>query len=97
MVDSKETDEVNERAYRGLLIKRGKRHCKIVDTTNKDEVIFRTTNLRDAARDLDESPEARTLFGEEFINHYIASRDWEVREHERHVTDWQMQRYFEII
>lgn len=48
MVDSKETDEVNERAYRGLLIKRGKRHCKIVDTTNKDEVIFRTTNLRDA-------------------------------------------------
>ena len=36
-------------------------------------------------------------FGDEFVNHYIATRDWEVREHERHVTDWQMQRYFEII
>ncbi len=55
------------------------------------------TNLRDAIRDLEGSVEARTLFGEEFVNHYIASRDWEVREHERHVTDWQMQRYFEII
>ena len=55
------------------------------------------TNLRDAIRDLEGSAEARALFGDEFVNHYIASRDWEVREHERHVTDWQMQRYFEII
>lgn len=47
MVES-DSDEVNERSYRGLLIKRGKRHCKIVDTTNDDEVVFRTTNLRDA-------------------------------------------------
>ena len=55
------------------------------------------TNLRDAIRDLEPSVEARELFGGEFVDHYIASRDWEVREHERHVTDWQMQRYFEII
>ena len=55
------------------------------------------TSLRDAIRDLEGSTEARALFGDEFVNHYIASRDWEVREHERHVTDWQMQRYFEII
>ncbi len=47
MVES-ESDEVNERSYRGLLIKRGKRHCKIVDTNKSDEVVFRTTNLRDA-------------------------------------------------
>ena len=55
------------------------------------------TNLRDASRDLEQSAEARGLFGNEFIDHFIASRDWEVREHERHVTDWQLQRYFEII
>ena len=55
------------------------------------------TNLRDAIRDLEGSAEARALFGDEFVSHYIASRDWEVREHERHVTDWQIQRYFEII
>jgi hypothetical protein len=39
-------EEVIERTYRGLSIKRGKRHCQIVD--QDDEVIFRTTNLRDA-------------------------------------------------
>jgi len=55
------------------------------------------TNLRDAIRDLAASAEARELFGGEFVEHFIASRDWEVREHERHVTDWQLQRYFEII
>ena len=55
------------------------------------------TNLRDATRDFAASAEARELFGEEFVDHFIASRDWEVREHERHVTDWQLQRYFEII
>jgi len=55
------------------------------------------TNLRDAIRDLEPSAEARALFGDAFIDHFIASRDWEIREHERHVTDWQLQRYFEII
>ncbi len=54
-------------------------------------------NLRDAVRDLAESKEARKVFGEDFIDHYIASRDWEIREYERHVNDWQLKRYFEII
>lgn len=39
-------EEIIERSYRGLTIKRGKRHCQIVD--KDDEIIFRTTNLRDA-------------------------------------------------
>ena len=45
--------EEQEKSYGGLAIKRGKRHCKIVDTNNKNEVIFRTTNLRDAEHYLD--------------------------------------------
>lgn len=40
--------EEQERSYRGLTIIRGKRHCKIIDKNNGDEVVFRTTNLRDA-------------------------------------------------
>ena len=32
-----------------------------------------------------------------FVDHYAASRDWEVREYERSVNDWQLKRYFEII
>jgi glutamine synthetase len=54
-------------------------------------------NLRDATRDLAASIEARHMFGDAFIDHYIASRNWEVREYERHVNEWQLQRYFEII
>ena len=55
------------------------------------------SNLRQATDDLKSSPEARALFGEEFTAHYIATREWEVREYERHVNDWQLKRYFEII
>ncbi len=55
------------------------------------------TNLRDANRALAKSEAAKNLFGEPFVEHYVASRDWEVRQYEKQVTDWQLQRYFEII
>jgi len=55
------------------------------------------TNLRDATDLFKHSKEARDLFGDEFVDHYVSSRDWEVREYEKSVTDWQLQRYFEII
>lgn len=54
-------------------------------------------NLKDATRDFAVSEAATELFGDAFVEHFSASRDWEVREHERHVSDWQLQRYFEII
>jgi glutamine synthetase len=54
-------------------------------------------NLRDSATNLAGSLEAREVFGDAFIDHFLSTRDWEVREYERHVNDWQLQRYFEII
>ena len=54
-------------------------------------------SLKDATRDLALSAEAREMFGDAFIDHYVATREWEVREYERHVNDWQLRRYFEII
>jgi glutamine synthetase len=54
-------------------------------------------NLLDANRGFVESSAARDLFGDVFVDHFAASRDWEVREYERHVSDWQLNRYFEII
>ena len=54
-------------------------------------------NLRDSNRAFTESAVAREWLGGEFVDHYAASRDWEVREYERSVNDWQLQRYFEII
>jgi glutamine synthetase len=54
-------------------------------------------NLRDSATNLAGSSEAREVFGDAFIDHFLSTRDWEVREYERHVNDWQLRRYFEII
>jgi glutamine synthetase len=31
------------------------------------------------------------------VEHYAQSREWEEREFRKAITDWEMQRYFEII
>ena len=53
--------------------------------------------LWEAARRLKRSKAARALFGDAFVDHYAASREWEEREFRKHITDWEMERYFEII
>jgi glutamine synthetase len=53
--------------------------------------------LWDAAQRLKASSAARSLFGDAFVDHYAATREWEERQYRRHVTDWELQRYFEII
>ena len=53
--------------------------------------------LRDAANRLAGSGVARGLFGDMFVDHFVSTRLWESREYERHVNDWQLGRYFEII
>ncbi|HBS24748.1 MAG TPA: glutamine synthetase, partial [Thalassospira sp.] len=53
--------------------------------------------LYEAAGRLRKSAAAKALFGEEFVTHYAQSREWEEREFRKAITDWEMQRYFEII
>lgn len=53
--------------------------------------------LGEAADRLRTSAAARDLFGDAFVEHYAATREWEEREHRKAITDWQLQRYFEII
>src|SRR5262245_57681965 len=53
--------------------------------------------LWEAAQRLKVSKAAQELFGEEFVYHFAASREWEEREFRKHITDWELQRYFEII
>jgi glutamine synthetase len=53
--------------------------------------------LREAAGRLAASAAARRLFGDAFVDHYVGTRLWESREAERHVNDWQLGRYFEIV
>lgn len=51
--------------------------------------------LRAANEALAASERARQLLGEAFVDHYVRTRDWEVRQYERAVTDWELERYFE--
>lgn len=53
--------------------------------------------LSEAADRLARSRAAQQLFGEPFVSHFAASREWEEREFRRAVTDWELARYFEII
>ena len=54
-------------------------------------------DLTEAAGRLRASKPAEELFGAGFVDHYAASREWEDREFRRAITDWELQRYFEII
>ena len=54
-------------------------------------------SLAEAAARLNASQAARSLFGDAFVEHYAATREWEEREFRRAITDWEMARYFEII
>ncbi|MFI4891498.1 MAG: glutamine synthetase family protein [Steroidobacterales bacterium] len=53
--------------------------------------------LSEAAERLAGSKPARQLFGDAFVEHHAATRQWEEREFRRAVTDWELARYFEII
>jgi glutamine synthetase len=62
-----------------------------------DEELALPRTLWEAAGRLRQSVAARELFGDAFVDHFAASREWEEREFRRHVSDWEMERYFEII
>lgn len=53
--------------------------------------------LWEAAQALRGSAMAREIFGDDFVDHYAATREWEEREFRKHVSDWELNRYFEII
>ncbi len=61
------------------------------------EELALVTDIAAAAAALRRSEAARELFGSPFVEHYATTREWEGREYQRHISDWEKQRYFEII
>ncbi len=53
--------------------------------------------LWDAAQRFKASKVAREIFGDLFVDHYATTREWEEQAFRKHVTDWELERYFEII
>jgi glutamine synthetase len=54
-------------------------------------------NLWEATQAMKQSPLAVELFGQGFVDHFIRTREWEWRQFGKAVTDWELQRYLEII
>ena len=53
--------------------------------------------LAEATQRLRESEAAREALGEAFVDHYVRTREWEARQYDRAVSDWELARYFEAI
>ena len=54
-------------------------------------------NLSDATRLMKSTQTVREYFGDVFVEHYAMTREYEVRRYEKAVTDWELNRYFEVI
>ena len=54
-------------------------------------------SLSEAAAAFGRSNLARDWFGDAFVDHFAATRDWEARSFRKHVSDWELARYFELI
>jgi glutamine synthetase len=54
-------------------------------------------SLIETTRIFQASDLARDWFGDLFVDHFAATREWECRQWQDAVTDWEMKRYFEII
>jgi glutamine synthetase len=53
--------------------------------------------LIETTRIFRDSAIARDWFGDDFVDHFAATREWEWRQWLDAVTDWELRRYFEII
>ncbi len=51
--------------------------------------------LEAAVARLRTSKAAPAVLGEPFVDHYVRARDWECREYQKSVSEWELRRYFE--
>lgn len=66
-------------------------------TKQYDEALILPSTLSQAAAKLKASDPARDLFGDQFVDHFAYTREWEDQQQRKAITDWQLIRYFEII
>ncbi len=54
------------------------------------------SSLIDCAKRFRQSDIAKAWFDDKFIEDYATTREWEALQHQKAITDWQLQRYFEL-
>lgn len=66
----------------------------LADLPDKDRL---PATLSSAAGRLRTSGAARAWFGDRFVEHFATTRDWEESRFRAVVTNWELERYFEVI
>ena len=79
--------------------KKMKLTAKPIHGTNQgaEDIPRAPRTLIETTRIFHKSDLARDWFGDDFVDHFAATRDWEWRQWLDAVTDWEKKRYFEII
>ncbi len=79
--------------------KRMKLTARPITGTNKgaENIARAPRTLIETTRIFRNSKVARDWFGDDFVEHFAATREWEWRQWLDAVTDWELKRYFEII
>jgi len=67
------------------------------DAYTADDLTDIPKTLRDATEYLDNSTMLRAALGDDVIDHYVHTAQWEQFEYDRRVTDWEVQRGFEKV
>jgi glutamine synthetase len=55
------------------------------------------SDLNEATAQMKSSDLAKKLFGDQFVQHFTKTREWEWTQYAKQVTDWELKRYMEII
>ena len=73
--------------------------AKPITGTNQgsDDIARAPRSLKETTEIFRRSDLARDWFGDLFVDHFAATREWEWRQWQDGVTDWELKRYFEII
>jgi glutamine synthetase len=66
-------------------------------TTAGEAALALPLTLEAAVARLRESKAAREVLGDAFVDHYLRTRDWECRQYNRSVSEWELRRYFEAV
>lgn len=77
-------------------IEPGPANLEGVDPVNEQSKNTFPANLRNAIERLDRSKDARSIFGDIFVDSFVKSQMVEVLAYERHVTGWERERYLDI-
>lgn len=63
----------------------------------EENILQLASNLADATKNMENDSLTKKLLNPKFVTHFIKTRKWEVEKYNKTVTNWELNRYIEII